>query len=161
MTRMLPPCLHRVDLAHAVLALGDLLEVAQARDIALQRLPPCPGAGSGQRVGGLHDHRLDGARLDLVVVGFDRVRHRLWLLEAAGEAGANLGVGAVHLVAHRLADVVQQRPASGDLGRGPQLVGHQRGQMRALDQVIEHVLAVAWFGSAGVPAAAQSPGGPR
>src|SRR3954462_11694470 len=61
----LAPRLHRVDLLDAVVALGDRLEVAQALDVVLQRLAARAGPGAGQRVRSLHDHGLDGLRLDL------------------------------------------------------------------------------------------------
>src|SRR3954449_11755758 len=60
--------LHRVDLLDARVARGDLLEVAQALDVLLQRLAARARAGARQGVGGLDDDRLDGLRLDLVVV---------------------------------------------------------------------------------------------
>ncbi len=50
--------------------------------------------------------------------------------------------GPSDLVGHRLAEVVQQRGPPGGLLTGSQLGGHDRGQMRALDRVLEHVLAV-------------------
>src|SRR5215203_2546835 len=45
--------LHRVDLVDAVVAGGDLLEVAQALDVLLERLPARARAGARQSVGGL------------------------------------------------------------------------------------------------------------
>src|SRR6185312_12739063 len=50
--------LHGVDLVDAVVAGGDLLEVAQALDVLLERLAAGTRAGAGQRVGGLHDDGL-------------------------------------------------------------------------------------------------------
>src|SRR6478752_5030231 len=47
--------LHRVDLVDAVVAGGDLLEVSQALDVLLERLPAGAGAGPGQRVRGLDE----------------------------------------------------------------------------------------------------------
>src|ERR687892_2847814 len=47
--------LHRVDLVDAVVARGDVLEVAQALDVLLQRLAARAGARAGERVGGLDD----------------------------------------------------------------------------------------------------------
>ena len=135
--------LHRVDLVDALVAGGDPLEVAQALDVLLERLAAGAGAGARERVGGLHDHGLDGLRLDLVVVGLHRVRDRLGLAVAAGEVAADERVRALDLVRDGLADVVQQRRAAGGLGGGAELVGHHRRQVRALDGVREHVLAVA------------------
>ena len=50
---------------------------------------------------------------------------------------------AVDLVVDRLADVVQQAGALGDLDVGAELGGHDAGEVRDLDGVVEHVLAVA------------------
>src|SRR5918998_3411785 len=47
--------LHRVDLVDALVAGGDVLEVAQALDVLLERLPARARAGTRQRVGGLDD----------------------------------------------------------------------------------------------------------
>src|SRR5436190_14455158 len=60
--------LHRVHLVHAGVAGGDLLEVAQPRDVLLERLPTGAGPRARKRVGRLDDHRFDRLRLDLVVV---------------------------------------------------------------------------------------------
>ena len=105
--------------------------------------PRAPGPGAGDRVGGLHDHRLDRARLDLAVVGLHRVGDRLRLAAAAGDLAADERVRALDLVGDRLADVVQERGPARGLHRGAELLGHQRREVRALDQVVEHVLAVA------------------
>ena len=50
---------------------------------------------------------------------------------------------ALDLVRHRLADVVHQRGAAGGLRAGAELGGEQGRQVRALDRVRQHVLAVA------------------
>src|SRR5215218_11144183 len=50
--------LHRVDLVDAVVAGGDVLEVAQALDVLLERLAAGAGTRARERVGGLDDHRL-------------------------------------------------------------------------------------------------------
>ena len=47
------------------------------------------------------------------------------------------------LVIDHFADVVQERGPSRRLHRGAQLLGHQRREVGALDQVVEDVLAVA------------------
>jgi hypothetical protein len=51
-------------------------------------------------------------------------------------------VGALDLVGERLADVVQEPAALGELHVHPQLGGHDAGQVRGLDEVAQHVLAV-------------------
>src|SRR3954452_7572333 len=104
--------LHRVDLVDAVVAGGDLLEVAQALDVLLERLTAGARARAGERVGGLDDHGLDRLWLDLVVVGLHRVRDGLGLAVATGELAADERVRALDLVRDRLADVVQERGAT-------------------------------------------------
>ena len=108
--------LHRVDLLHPGVARGERLEVAQPRHVVLERVATSAGPGAREGVGRLHDHRLDRAWLDLVVMGLDRVGDGLALAVAAGQAGADQRMGALHLVVDRLADVVQQRRPPGDLG---------------------------------------------
>ena len=104
--------------------------------------PRAPGPGARQRVRGLHDDRLHRLRLDLVVVGLHGVGDGLGLPVLAGEVAADERVRALDLVRDRLADVVQQGGAAGGLRRGAELVGHHRREVRALDRVREHVLAV-------------------
>src|SRR3954454_14463263 len=101
--------LHRVDLVDAVVAGGDLLEVAQALDVLLERFAAGAGAGAGERVGGLDDHGLDGLGLDLVVVGLHGVRDGLGLAVSPCQVAADERVRALDLVADGLADVVQKR----------------------------------------------------
>ena len=136
--------LHRVDLVDALVAGGDLLEVAQALDVLLERL--AAGARAGRRDSASAAWTMTasiGLGLDLVVVGLHRVRDGLALAVAAGEVAADQRVRALDLVRDRLADVVQQRGAARGLGGGAELVGHHRRQVRALDRVREHVLPVA------------------
>src|SRR5579884_114578 len=139
----LAPGLHRVDLVDAVVAHRDLLEVAQPLDVLLKRLAARPRPGARERVRGLDDDRLDRLRLHLVVMGLHRVRHRLGLAVLAGELAPHERVRPLHLVGHRLADVVQQRGAAGGARAGAELVGHHPGQARDLHRVGEDVLPVA------------------
>ena len=75
--------------------------------------PRAPGRAPGDRVGGLDDHRLDRARLDLAVVGLHRVRDGLRLAVAERDLGADQRVRALDLVRDGLADVVQQGAPGG------------------------------------------------
>src|SRR5436305_272723 len=52
-------------------------------------------------------------------------------------------VGALDLVRHRFADVVQEGCTARGLRTGAELVGHQHSKSRYLDRVRQHVLAVA------------------
>ena len=62
---------------------------------------------------------------------------------ALGDLGADGGVRALDLVVDGLADVVEQAAHLGDLDVGADLGGDDRGEMAGLDDVVEHVLAVA------------------
>ena len=62
---------------------------------------------------------------------------------ALRDLGADGRVGALDLVVHRLADVVQQAAHLGDLDVRADLGRDDRGQSARLDHVLEHVLAVA------------------
>ena len=61
----------------------------------------------------------------------------------AQEVDAELEVRALHLAVDRLADVVQEGGADGDVGVEADLPRHDAGQPRHLGGVREHVLAVA------------------
>ncbi len=77
------------------------------------------------------------------MVGGDRVDHRRVLTAPRGELGADLRVRAAELGGERLADVVQEGGAASDLHVGTDLGGHQRSQLGALHEMLEHVLPVA------------------
>src|ERR1700741_3832116 len=60
--------LHGEDLLDAFLLDGDLLEALKAPHVHLKRLAPGAWTAAAYRVGGLGEHGLDRADLDLVVV---------------------------------------------------------------------------------------------
>ena len=134
--------LHGEDLLDALLVRGDLLEALQPLDVHFQRLAARAGAAAAHRVGRLGEHGLDGADLDLVVVRLDRVHHVVGLAVLAGDLRADQRVAALDLVGERLADVVQHRAPLEQQRVHPQLAGHDAGDVRALDQVRQDVLAV-------------------
>src|SRR5204863_2702850 len=125
------------------LARRDLLELPEPFHVLLEGVSARARARARERVGDLHDHRLDGARLDLVVMSLDRVGDGLRLAVALCDSSPDLGVRSLDLVAHGLADVVKKRPSAGRLHRRPQLRGDEPGELRTLDQVVQHVLAIA------------------
>src|SRR5436305_2845022 len=135
--------LHRVDLLDAGMPGRDLLELAEALGVLLERLAARSRPGARERIHDLHDHGLDCLQLNFVVMGLHRVRDGLGLAVAPGELAADQRVRALDLVRHRLADVVHQRGARGGLGPRAQLGGEERRKPRALDRVGEHVLAIA------------------
>src|ERR1700761_1520032 len=139
----LPAGLHGEHLLHALVGVGDLLQPLQPLDVGLQRLTPGPGPAPADRVGGLGQHGLDGAGLDLVVVSLDRVHHVLGFAVPAGDLAPDQRVAGFNLVGQGLADVVQHRTALHQASVQAQFAGHHAGDVRRLDQVLEHVLPVA------------------
>ena len=122
---------------------GDLLQFFQALDVVFQVFPPGAGSGGGNGVSGLHQAGDDGLGLYVVVVGVDGMDHLFALLVLPGQLHADGDVGALHLVVHSLAQVVEQ---AGPLGGGhilPNLGGHKAGQLGHFDGVVVHVLSVA------------------
>ena len=77
------------------------------------------------------------------MVRLDGVGDRLVLAVLAQQLGADDGVAALDLVGERLADVVQERAALDQRRLDAELGGHHPGDVGGLDQVAEHVLAVA------------------
>jgi hypothetical protein len=77
------------------------------------------------------------------VVGFDRVDHVVRFAVAPGDLGPDQRVAALDLVGQGLADVVQHRAALHQARVQAQFAGHHAGDVRRLDQVLEHVLPVA------------------
>ena len=138
----LPAGLHGEDLLDALLGQRDLLQPLQPLDVGLERLPARAGTAAADRVGGLGQHRLDRAHLDLVVVRLDRVHHVLGLAVPAGDLRPDQRVAALDLMGQRLADVVQHRAALHQHRVHAELAGHHAGDVGGLDQVLEHVLAV-------------------
>src|SRR5207237_1050182 len=65
--------LERVDLLDALVAGGDAFERLEPLDVVLEALAARTGPGGGDRIRRDQQHRLDGLRLDLVVVRLDRV----------------------------------------------------------------------------------------
>ena len=65
------------------------------------------------------------------------------LAVAAGQLGRDLRVGALDLVRHGLAEIVQERSALRGLHRRLDLGGHDARELHDLERVLEHVLAVA------------------
>ncbi len=85
-------------------------------DVGLEALPPGAWPAAADLVGGLGEHGADGARLDLVVMRLDGMDDVLVLAVAAGDLRADQRVTALDLVGQRLAEVVQQRAALGQIG---------------------------------------------
>ena len=62
---------------------------------------------------------------------------------ALEQFGADLGMAAFGFVVGRLADVVQQAAAPGQVAVEPNLFGHHAAEKRDFDRMPQHVLAVA------------------
>ena len=88
-------------------ALGDFLELFQTLDIVFDVLAPGAGARSGDGVGRLDQAGLQGLALHVVVVCLDGVDDVLLLPVLPAELHAQGHMGALHLVVHGLADIVQ------------------------------------------------------
>src|SRR5918999_5285529 len=134
--------LHGEHLLHAVVLVRDLFESLQALHVRFQRLAARAGAATADRVGRLRQHGLDRPYLDLVVVRLDGVHDLLVLAVPAGDLGSDQRVAAFDLMGQRLADVVQQRAPLQQMGGQSQLGGHDSGDVRRLDEVLEYVLTV-------------------
>ena len=102
-----------------------------------------PGPRGGDGVGRLHDHRFERRPVDVHVVRGHRHHDRFALAVLAEEVDADLQVRALHLAIDRLADVVHERGADGDVGVEADLPRHDAGEARDFGRVIEHVLPVA------------------
>ena len=76
------------------------------------------------------------------MVGRDGVHDDRRLAVAPDELGAHVGVAALQLAAGRLADVVEQAGALGDVGVEADLARKHRRQERRLDRVVQRVLVV-------------------
>src|SRR6185436_7148410 len=73
----------------------------------------------------------------------DGVQDGLALAVLLGEVHADLGVPALHLVVHRLSDVVEESASTRDRAVKPELISDDLAEVRDLDRVAEHVLSVA------------------
>src|SRR5712692_11995399 len=123
-------------------AVRDALELLQTLDVVRDDLASSTGARGADRVGG-RDERADHRyRLDVAVVPDDTVDDRLREAVALQELAADHRVRSFDLVVDRFADVVQK---AGALHRLRVVSGFRRehsGDVRDLDRVTQHVLAV-------------------
>ena len=90
----------------------DALQRLEALDVGLERLHARAGTAAADRVGDLHDERLQRARRRPLRGGPRCSARRLRDAVAPGQLGAEDGVRALQLAVDRLADVVQQRAAA-------------------------------------------------
>ncbi len=77
------------------------------------------------------------------MVSTDRVEHGVFLAVLLGEVHADLGVPALHLVVHRLADIVQEPAAASEATVKTELVCNQLRDVRHFQRVLEDVLTEA------------------
>ena len=107
-----------------------LFELLEPLHVRLEDVAARAGARGGDRVGRLHDHRLERRPVDVHVVGRDRLQDRLALAVLAEELEAELEVRALEIAVDRLADVVQERGARRDVAVQPELLRHDAGEER-------------------------------
>src|SRR5439155_9881350 len=124
-------------------AVGDGLEVLEPLDVRVHRLAAGAGPRRADRIGDLHDRRLDAGVFDFLVVGGDAVDHLERQVVALGDPRPDRGVRTLHLVVDGLADVVEQPAHLRDLDVGTDLGRDDRREPARLDDVVEDVLAVA------------------
>ena len=101
---------------------GDALELLEPLHVGLEDVAPRAGARGGDRVGRLDDHRFERRPVDVHVMRRHRLQHRLALAVLAQEVEAELEVRALQVAVDRLADVVQERGARGDVAVQPELL---------------------------------------
>src|SRR5829696_3730093 len=107
--------LEREGLGHAFEGIGDALELLEALDVRLEDVAARAGTRRGDGVGRLHDHRFQRRPVDVHVMRGDGLEHRLALAVLAQEIEAELEVRALQVAVDRLADVVEERGARGDV----------------------------------------------
>jgi len=122
---------------------ADLLKRLDAFHIALQGLASRTGPRAADGIRGRCDRSFHRKLVDLMMVRSDDVDHICGHAVTFGDIRADLRVRALHLVAHRLADVVQQRAHLRDLNVRAHLGCQHGSDMGSFDRVIELILAVA------------------
>src|SRR5262249_52862323 len=115
----------------------------QPPDVLLEALAACARTAGGHGVGRDQQNGLHSLRLHLVVMSLDRVDDALRLAVAPGELSGDERMRPLHLVRHRLADVVEHRRALRGLHARLELGRHDPREMYDLERVLEDVLAVA------------------
>ena len=128
---------------HAGEAVGDVFQILKPLDVALQHFLAGAGPGTGKRIRALHQHVQYAFRQLVSVVRADGVDNFLRFTVFPGQIAADDGVGAFHLVIHRLADVVQQTDPLGLFLVHPQLGCHGAAEEGHFQGVLENVLAIA------------------
>ena len=110
--------------------------------VILQDLAPGTRARGGERVGRVDEDRLDRRRIVIAVVALHRVNDLALLAVLLEHLTSELEVRSFHLAIDRLADIVQETAALRDRVVHAELHRHQRGELRDLERMHEHVLPV-------------------
>src|SRR5262249_14888749 len=121
---------------------GDVLELLEALDVGLEDLAARPRPRGRKGVGAVDQDRLERAWLVVAVMALHGVDDLVRLPQLAQHLPPQLEVRSLHLAVDRLADVVEQARALGDLGVGTELRGHVGREPGDLLGVLEHVLSV-------------------
>src|ERR1700682_6161191 len=138
----LPARLDGERLLDSLESIGDVLELLEPLDVGFQDLPAGAGPGGRERVRSVDEHGFQRTRLVVSVMALHAVDHGVALAEFLQDFAAELEMRPVHLAIDRLADVVEEAGALGDLDVAAELRRHVRGEPGDLLGVLEHVLTV-------------------
>src|SRR5438067_3720350 len=138
----LAPGLDRVAQLHALVGHRDLLELREALDVGLEHVAPGARPRRRDAVGRLDQPSLDRLGLDVLVAAEGRVDDRRGFAVLGEHLQRQLRVAPLLLVRQRLADVVEQPHALGQLDVDLDLGRHHPREPGDLLRVLEAVLAV-------------------
>ena len=143
MTRISRPACTANVFFDALERVAYLLEFVQALDVGLQRFAARAGPRGGNLVAADHEYRFDGSRLDVVMVRFGGVDHRLRLLVAPHQVAGDERVRpSLQLEVDGLSEIVEQAGPPRDRDVRADLRGEHGGDVRHLDRVVQDVLPV-------------------
>ena len=94
---------------------GECFELFETFGVFLERLTPCTGAGSRNRVGSGDEHRINVVDANVIVVPECGMHDFGAFPVPFEEFGADRGVPSFHFVIGSLADVVQKTAAAGQV----------------------------------------------
>ncbi len=108
-------------LGHTAERSRDGLQPFQALDVGLEEIPPRSRSGSGNGIGRLDQHRLEGAELTVQVMSFHGFDHVFRLAVLTQYIDPQLEVGSLELPVDGFADIVENPGANGDVDVEPRI----------------------------------------